>query len=81
MADILVDVKSSLRDKISQDKTASIDNDKEYYFAVGQLASYFISLSKAAKKTHSLANPIINARSDERIKIELKKCLQNIITE
>ncbi|BAQ13944.1 putative CRISPR-associated protein Cas8 [Clostridium botulinum] len=73
MADVLLDVKASLRDKISQEKTASIDNDKEYYFAVGQVASYLISLSKAAKKTHSLANPIINAKSDDRIKAELKK--------
>ncbi len=73
MADVLLGVKASLRDKISQENTASIDNDKEYYFAVGQLASYLISLSKAAKKTHSLANPIINAKSDDRIKGELKK--------
>ncbi|NEU06061.1 type I-B CRISPR-associated protein Cas8b/Csh1 [Clostridium senegalense] len=73
MADVLLDVKASLRDKISQEKTASIDNNKEYYFAVGQVANYLISLSKAAKKTHSLANPIINAKSDERIKVELKK--------
>ncbi|EKN41570.1 hypothetical protein CFSAN001627_12393 [Clostridium botulinum CFSAN001627] len=73
MADVLLDVKASLRDKVSREKTASIDNDKEYYFAVGQLASFLISLSKAAKKTHSLANPIINAKSDDRIKVELKK--------
>ncbi|NFN86781.1 type I-B CRISPR-associated protein Cas8b/Csh1 [Clostridium sporogenes] len=73
MADVLLGVKASLRDKISQENTGSIDNDKEYYFAVGQLASYLISLSKAAKKTHSLANPIINAKSDDRIKAELKK--------
>lgn len=73
MADILLDVKTSLRNKISQKDTPSIDNDREYYFAVGQLTNYLISLSKAAKKTHSLANPIINAKSDEKIKVELKK--------
>ncbi|MBD8045574.1 MAG: type I-B CRISPR-associated protein Cas8b/Csh1 [Clostridium argentinense] len=73
MADILLDVKASLRNKISQKDTPSIDNDREYYFAVGQLTNYLISLSKAAKKTHSLANPIINAKNDYRIKTELKK--------
>ncbi|WP_291560587.1 MULTISPECIES: type I-B CRISPR-associated protein Cas8b/Csh1 [unclassified Clostridium] len=73
MADILVDIKSSLRDKISQSETVSIDNDKEYYFAVGQLANYFITLNKSYKKEHSLVNPIINAKSDERIKIEVKR--------
>ena len=73
MADILIDIKSSLRDKISQSETVSIDNDKEYYFAVGQLANYFITLNKSYKKEHSLVNPIINAKSDERIKIEVKR--------
>lgn len=73
MADILVDVKSSLRHKICQNETPSIDNDAEYYFAVGQLASYFISLNKSSKKVHSLANPIINAKNDERIKMECRR--------
>lgn len=76
MADVLKEVKDSLRKKInikSTYGTASIENDTEYYFAVGQLASYFISLNKSKNKTHSLANPIINARNDERIKQELKK--------
>ncbi len=73
MADILVDVKASLRDKICQSGTPSIENDKEYYFAVGQLTSYFISLNKSSKKVHSLANPIINAKNDERIKMEFTK--------
>lgn len=73
MADILMNVKNSLREKISQEDTAVIENDKEYYFAVGQLANYFISLSKGKNKVHSLANPIINAKSDTRIKDELRK--------
>ncbi|MCY6958359.1 type I-B CRISPR-associated protein Cas8b/Csh1 [Clostridium brassicae] len=73
MADILMNVKSSLREKINQGDTASIENDKEYYFAVGQLANYFISLSKGKNKVHSLANPIINAKTDKRIKDELIK--------
>ncbi|MEW9096962.1 MAG: type I-B CRISPR-associated protein Cas8b/Csh1 [Clostridiaceae bacterium] len=73
MSDILVDVKNSLREKINDSNTGFIENDKEYYFAVGQLASYFISLSKGKNKVHSLVNPIINAKSDERIKSELGK--------
>lgn len=73
MADALMEVKNSLREKISQNQTASIENDREYYFAVGQLASYFISLSKSKKKVHSLANPIINARTDKRIKEQLER--------
>ena len=73
MAEILSNVKNSLREKINSKVTMNIDNDKEYYFAVGQLTSYFISLSKSNKKVHSLANPIINGKNDKRIKDELKK--------
>ncbi|SET30228.1 CRISPR-associated protein Csh1 [Natronincola peptidivorans] len=74
MADILADIKNRLRTKIaSKEGTESITSDREYYFAVGQLSNYFISLSKTKSKTHSLANPIINAKSDDKIKEELKK--------
>ena len=73
MAEILSNVKNTLREKINSKVTMNIDNDKEYYFAVGQLTSYFISLSKSNKKVHSLANPIINGKNDKRIKDELKK--------
>lgn len=73
MADILMSVRNSLRSKINEKDTSSIDNDNEYWFAVGQLASYFISLSKGKNKVHSLANPIINAKTNNRIKEELRK--------
>lgn len=74
MADILMEVKNSLREKINnKEKDMVIENDREYYFAVGQLMSYFISLNKSSKKNHSLANPIINAKNDGKVKTELKK--------
>ncbi|EPY2276572.1 type I-B CRISPR-associated protein Cas8b/Csh1 [Clostridium sporogenes] len=73
MADVLLEVKNSLREKINKDNTDSINSDSEYYFAVGQVANYFISLSKSKNKVHSLANPIINGKTDKRIKDELRK--------
>lgn len=73
MADVLAEIKDSLREKINKDDTDVINSDKEYYFAVGQLTSYFISLSKSKNKVHSLANPIINGKKDTRIKDELRK--------
>ncbi|AOY76427.1 type I-B CRISPR-associated protein Cas8b/Csh1 [Clostridium formicaceticum] len=74
MADILVDVKDTLRAKITNKSgTETIASDTEYYFAVGQLTSYFISLSKTKTKMHSLANPMINAKTNEKIKEELRK--------
>lgn len=72
MADIIFDMKEKLRRKISAKDTGFIENDTEYFFAVGQLVSFFISRSKGKKKPLSLANPFINAKKDELIKVKLK---------
>lgn len=45
--------------------------DEEYYYAVGQLINYFLSLSKAAKKPFSMANQFLNADNDSLIKEKL----------
>ena len=73
MADIVHDLKSTLRDKINEKDTNKIDNDKEYYFAVGQLISYLLSKSKGKKRPHSLANQFINSKSNDDLKGKLKK--------
>lgn len=73
MADILQSVKESLRQKIAEKNTGQIENDSEYFFAVGQLANFFISKSKGKKKPQSLVNPIINVKSDERLKEQLSR--------
>ncbi|BDR86782.1 type I-B CRISPR-associated protein Cas8b/Csh1 [Clostridium tetani] len=80
MADVLLEIKNSLREKINKtskenknNEDVTLDNDKEYYFAVGQLAYYLISLSKSKNKNHSLVNPIINAKTNERIKDEIRR--------
>ena len=72
MADIIMGVKNNLREKISEKTTSSIENDKEYFFAVGQIVGYFISKSKGKKKPLSLANPFINAKSDKFIKEKIR---------
>lgn len=71
MGDKLRTIHDSLRGKINEDNTSSISNDDEYYFAVGQLVSYLISLNKGSKKTHSLINPILNCKSDDKLKKEV----------
>lgn len=71
MADIIKDVKDKLRRKISEKATNSIESDREYFFAVGQLTSYFISKSKGKSKPMSLVNPIISSKTDEKIKLKL----------
>lgn len=72
MADIILNLKENLKLKITQEPTGCIENDREYFFAVGQLVSYLISRSKGKKKPLSLANPFINAKKDKIIKEKLK---------
>lgn len=72
MADIILDVKEKLRSKITIGGDQAIENDKEYFFAVGQLVSFFLSKSKGKKKPLSLANPFVNAKNDKMIKEKLK---------
>ena len=73
MADVIHEIKDSMRVKINSNITDKIDNDNEYYFAIGQLVGYLLSKSKGKKKPHSLANPFINAKNNEDIKEKLRK--------
>jgi len=73
MGDILKPMVSNLRGKINNNDTCVIETDGEYYFSVGQLVSYLISLNKSNKKMHSLINPILNCKTDEKLKVEIRK--------
>lgn len=73
MADIIHELKSILRVKINEKDTEKIDDDKEYYFAIGQLISYLLSKSKGKKRPHSLANQFINSKNNEDLKEKLRK--------
>lgn len=73
MGDKLASINNSLREKINSKNTNIIDSDDEYYFAVGQLLGYLLSLNKSYKKSHSLINPIINSNSIEKIEDSLKR--------
>lgn len=67
MADVLSSVKDQLRTKIDQSETASITDDREYYFAVGQVTAYLLSQSKSNTKTDALLNPIINCANGRKL--------------
>lgn len=71
MADKYHDIRNALREKINQQQDCEIESDMEYFYAVGQLADYFISLSKTQNRVHSLGNPFFNATSDDVIKTRL----------
>ena len=72
MADIATKIRMSVKEKVmSKDKAVIVNNNEEYYYAIGQLMAYFISLSKASKKAQSLINPVLNAQNDTVIKTRL----------
>ena len=48
-------------------------SDEEYYYAVGQVVSYFLSLSESAKKPLSMANQFLNSSNDRFIKEKLSQ--------
>lgn len=49
MADKIKYISESLFEKINSKQTQCIQSDEEYYFAIGQLASYLISKNKSSK--------------------------------
>ena len=69
MGDIVTSLRTSLREQIIDNKTdVKFANDREYFYGVGQLMYYLISLSKAKDKTQSLLNPIINVKNTQILK-------------
>ena len=82
MADFLNSVKVNLKEKINykseqNEKLDRIENDMEYFFAVGQTAYYLLTLSKSSNKNQSLINPFLNAKNDEVIKTTLMRLYKN----
>ena len=73
MADKLKSINDKLRVKINDTKTSAIESDEEYYFAVGQVTNYLLSLNKSSKKTHGMVNPILNCKSSDKLKEEIEK--------
>lgn len=75
MADSAVEIRNSLKQKINnrfeKDNYIEMENDGEYYYAVGQLTSYFLSKSKSKKKNMSFVNQITSCKKDEIIKMRL----------
>ena len=70
------DIRETLR-KINSGEYESIDSDEEYFYAVGQLLRYYISLNKTTKN-HSLLNPFLNLKSNKILKDRLALFFKNI---
>lgn len=73
MSNKIKEIKENLILKMNKKQDSYIESDMEYCFAIGQLVSYFISQSKAAKKPQFLINNILNSRRDDVIKDNIRK--------
>lgn len=63
--------KESIRKKINEKDTVDFESEEEYFFAVGQMIHYLISLNKSGKKTLSLANPYFDMKDSAVLKQKL----------
>lgn len=70
-AECMNQIEKNLQEYINCDDW-DFENDQEYFFAVGQLVSYYIKKSKAAKKPLSLINPFLTANNISLIKNKLE---------
>lgn len=73
MGVVIREIKDELRIKMNAKEDSYIGTDEEYCFAIGQLANYFISQSKAAKKPQFLINNLVNTKSNDVVKQNLKQ--------
>lgn len=65
------ELKEKLRKYMSTD-TYVFENSEEYYFAVGQLIQYLLSLKKDSKKTHDETIKILNCKDDSHLKKQIE---------
>lgn len=73
MADQLSPIRKVLREKINSIGDHSIESDQEYFYAVGQITNYYLSKSKSNQPVYSTVNPVINCKTDEKLKDLVKR--------
>ena len=61
-----------IREKINDDGDIKFDSEAEFGYAVGQMVSYLVSLSKSMTKPSSLINPFLKAKNHKVIKTRLR---------
>ncbi|OON99503.1 MAG: hypothetical protein ATN35_12235 [Epulopiscium sp. Nele67-Bin004] len=68
MADVANKLIGELTQKVSSKSNEVLESDEQYYVAVGQMLYYLQSYSKAGKNMQNFINPVLNSKSDKRIK-------------
>lgn len=76
MADVMLGLRKSLFEKITQDEYASIESDEEYYYAVGQVMSILIARSRSKKSDFSFFIPLLNIQKPEFLKEKIRHFLK-----
>lgn len=76
MADVMLQARDVIRDKINVKEYVSIESDEEYYYAVGQLVSFLLSKNKSKRRDHSLLNSFLNLKTDKMLKDRLTVLLK-----
>lgn len=71
MAEISSNLKASIESRVLGECKDPLENDSQYYYAVGQLAAFLISLNKSKEKKQSLINPFLNATSNQNIRLRI----------
>ncbi|OXS24587.1 MAG: hypothetical protein BI182_04405 [Acetobacterium sp. MES1] len=73
MADQLNPIRKVLRKKINSTGDHSIESDLEYFYAVGQITNFYLSKTKSNQPVYSTINPVINCKTDEKLKDLIKR--------
>jgi CRISPR-associated protein Csh1 len=64
-------IREKLSEKIASKDISLVENDKEYYYAVGQISMYLIKLKSTNRICHSELNAILKCKTDVKLKEEL----------
>ena len=77
MVNTIKDVREQMIEKLNlncdKGEIQYIDNDKQYYYSIGQLVKYLLSLKNSSKVNQTEINSILNSRNDERLKSEIER--------
>lgn len=76
MGDCLVELRESLFEKICSENPVGLSDDREYYFAMGQLVSYLNSLDESATRNQSRINTILFGSDDKVMKAKIQRMYQ-----
>ncbi len=67
------DLRDVFETHIMSEENWRFESDKEYYYGVGQISRYLTNLSKSGKKSLDMLRPILNVKTDAKVKERVKE--------